>query len=147
MTNDAEPTRWREAVREAIAAGTSNDDELIRALLIARSRIASERAELSKASGLLDSLESFRGVTASADTSESPTVARPERATQIATRLWAAERKGVKTEDVAAELRRLGDQTNSRDLTVAVGNILSRRGWERVKGGVYVPAGEGVPSE
>ncbi len=45
----------------------------------------------------------------------------------------------IRSSDVIDRLRELGDTTERRALAVAVGNVLNRAGWRRVRPGVYAP--------
>jgi hypothetical protein len=62
-------------------------------------------------------------------------IIRPEQILEIAMGLVVDG--AVETKDVISQLRALGDQRPDRSLAVSVGNVLIRRGWERVGSGKY----------
>lgn len=67
--------------------------------------------------------------------SRHPTYDRRSRTVEIAESLFQNGRSTVSTEEIASALRKEGDTV--KGLVVAVGNILNRAGWRRIRRGWY----------
>jgi hypothetical protein len=76
---------------------------------------------------------------ASLPPARNPKEERRRKVIAIAQRLVDAGATKVKTADIAAELKRDGDPTAEKSLTVAAGNILNAMRWVRAWSGEYEP--------